>query len=179
MLHKRGSIVFFSILSFTSLLVAEDAPRKLMVTCEQVQVLCSRLYHKIQSDGFVPDFLVGLSRGGLVPLGFLAGEQMFDNRATKIINIKSYVKSGHQTELRMFIPAHLEDLKDARSILIIDDLVDSGKTMEYVYTLFKRTFPTARIKTGTLFYKKSSTIKPDYFVQETDDWVIFPWESVS
>jgi xanthine phosphoribosyltransferase len=177
MLKNSISGVFFaSLFICISSLVAETAPQKLMVSSDQVQTLCMDLYHKIKSDNFVPDFLVGLSRGGLVPLGFLAGEQMFDNRATKIINVKSYTKSGCQTALRMFMPAHLEDLQNARSILIIDDLVDSGKTMSYVFDLFKRTFPTACIKTATLFYKKSSTIKPDYFVQETDDWVVFPWE---
>lgn len=177
MLKNRNSVLFFLILSFASSLVAETAPQKLMVSPDQVQTLCMDLYHKIKSDNFVPDFLVGLSRGGLVPLGFLAGEQMFDNRATKIINVKSYSKSGCQAELRVILPMHLEDMQAAKSILIIDDLVDSGKTLDYVYALFKTTFPNAVIKTATLFYKASSKIKPDYYVQEIHDWVIFPWEA--
>ncbi len=175
--NSISGIFFASFFIFISSLIAETAPEKLMVSSDQVQTLCMDLYHKIKSDNFAPDFLVGLSRGGLVPLGFLAGEQMFDNRATKIINVKSYSKSGCQTELRVILPMHLEDMQAAKSILIIDDLVDSGKTLDYVYALFKTTFPNAAIKTATLFYKTSSKIKPDYYVQEINDWVVFPWEA--
>lgn len=167
----------FAISGFSTSVSAQDLViHKTYVSSEQIKEMCLTLYNKIKSDNFTPDFLVGLSRGGLVPLGFLAGEQMFDNRATKILNLKSYTKAGNQTELKVLLPMHLEDLKDAKSLLIIDDMVDSGKTLDYVYALFKRTFTNAVIKTATLFYKTSSKIKPDYYVQETEDWIVFPWE---
>jgi len=54
-----------------------------------------------------------------------------------------------------------------RKILVVDDIADSGKTLEG-YDSFD---------TATLFYKATSSKKPTYFVDETDKWVVFPWEN--
>lgn len=175
---NRKTITFFSLVIVFSAIVLEtvSAVQKTYVSIEKIQAMCSSVYHKAQQDHFTPELLVGVSRGGLIPLGFLAGDQLFNNRNTKIISIRSYDDQYHQKNLTLLLPVHEEELKKFTSILIIDDIADAGKTLEYVRALLAKELPMATIKTATLFYKNRSVIKPDYYVEETGDWIVFPWE---
>ena len=59
-------------------------------------------------------------------------------------------------------------------ILLVDDVADSGKSLQLVYEhLLKK---AKEIKTLTIFYKPWSSILPDYYVKETRAWIVFPWE---
>jgi hypoxanthine phosphoribosyltransferase len=49
--------------------------------------------------------------------------------------------------------------------------------LDFVIKLIKEALPNATIKTAVLFYKPKSKIKPDYYVEETTDWIVFPWEN--
>lgn len=150
--------------------------KKVKVTLQDIKSMCSTLHTNIVADNFVPDVIIGLSRGGLMPLSFLAGEANFNNRNTRIINIQSYNDNRSQETLQLTFPIHTQDLQHFSSILIVDDLVDSGNSLDFVLKALKGRLPNATIKTAVLFYKKSSKIMPDYFVEETSDWIVFPWE---
>ncbi len=63
---------------------------------------------------------------------------------------------------------------DGAKVLIVDDVADTGRSLKLVYeTLAKQ---AKMVKTTTLYCKYWSAIKPDYFAEETDAWIIFPWE---
>ena len=67
----------------------------------------------------------------------------------------------------------------AESILIVDDIIDSGETMNTLHEYFQYHYPEVDIRTAGLIYKShTSTHKPDYYGMETEsnDWVVFPWE---
>lgn len=138
--------------------------------------MCNGLHEQMGKDGFEPDLLVGIARGGLIPLGFLASEQNFNNRNTRTINLQSYTDEGKKTELHLTNPMRAEDFP-GYTILIIDDIADSGESLEFAIETLKVLCPQAIIKTAVLFYKKDSKIKPDYFITETDKWIVFPWEA--
>jgi hypoxanthine phosphoribosyltransferase len=55
------------------------------------------------------------------------------------------------------------------SMLVTDDIADTGKTLDG----FQRLFPTA-----TLFYKPRSIVEPTFYVLKTEKWVVFPWERI-
>lgn len=55
------------------------------------------------------------------------------------------------------------------SVLIVDDIADTGVTLDGKQFLF----PIA-----TLFYKPRSIVKPTFYVEETSDWIVFPWETI-
>ncbi len=55
--------------------------------------------------------------------------------------------------------------------LIVDDVADTGQTLKRLKLIYSIDFITA-----TLHYKTRSTIKPDFFVEETNSWVCYPWE---
>lgn len=154
----------------------EHTIKKTYVNFEQIKSMCSNIHAQVQADNFSPDLLVGVCRGGLIPLGILAGEAMFNNRNVMTISTESYDDTGNQKALKFRFPVHAEDYKNYKAILIIDDLADTGETLDAIVKLLQEQTPAATIKSAVLFYKLKSKIKPDYYVKETADWIVFPWE---
>jgi len=54
--------------------------------------------------------------------------------------------------------------------IVVDDIADTGITLKKCGNLYL---------TATIFYKQRSEIKPDFYVEETDKWIVFPWEDVN
>jgi len=150
--------------------------KKTHVGLEHIKSMCVAIHRQTQQDNFNPELLVGLSRGGLIPLALLAGEGMFNNRNVKTIPIASYDDVNNQKELKLLASVDTEDYKSFASILIVDDIADTGETLLYILELLKRDISPITIKVATLFYKKKSKLIPDYYVEETSDWIVFPWE---
>ncbi len=141
-----------------------------------IKNMCQELYNTINNESYARDLIIGISRGGLVPLGYLAGEKMFNTRNTMSIAVESY-ESDQQGEITLLHPIHFEDFKKYKNILVVDDIVDSGQTIRFVLDTLKANLPNASIKTAVLYHKpKVAALTPDYYVQETDDWIVFPWE---
>lgn len=126
-------------------------------------------------DGKGPDdgmwkAVVGITRGGLVPAMIVARE--LDIRRVDTISIKSY---NHQTQgaVPQIIKAPQADLMgDGTGILIVDDLVDSGKTLEVV----RKLYPNAHF--ATVYAKPSGKPQVDSYITEVsqDTWIFFPWD---
>lgn len=116
------------------------------------------------------DEIVAIARGGLT-----LGHLLTDSLRLPIcsITIQSYTDIQKQGELR--ITAKLGKHISGKRILLVDDIADSGKTLKRAVSYLKRFHP-ASITTVTMFYKPQSVFRPDYFVEETKKWVIFPTE---
>ena len=76
----------------------------------------------------------------------------------------------------------IDNLDREHSLLIIDDVFDSGRSIEALLrelsTKCRRNLPET-IRVATVYYKPSrnkTDLTPDYFVHETDDWLVFPHE---
>jgi xanthine phosphoribosyltransferase len=152
-------------------------PRKLYVSYDQHDLICQKLHQKIVDDGFKPEVILGLPRGGLFAAALLASERMFNIRTLSTISVASYDDHMQQSSLKLLFPFHPEDLEKYSKILIVDDLVDSGTTITFVTKLVQSTLKNSCIKTAALFYKpKNAEFKPDYYIEDTDKWIVFPWE---
>ena len=132
------------------------------------RALAWRLDGKAPGDG-VWKAVVGITRGGLVPAAIVARE--LDIRRVDTISIKSY---NHQTQSDpQVIKAPQADLMgDGTGILIVDDLVDSGKTLEVV----RKLYPNAHF--ATVYAKPSGKPQVDSYITEVsqDTWIFFPWD---
>ena len=62
-----------------------------------------------------------------------------------------------------------------KKVLVIDEVADSGECLELVKRLLKKQRPKS-IKTAVLHKKPGSVHKPDYFIEETKSWIVYPWE---
>ena len=126
-------------------------------------------------DGHGPDggtwrAVVAITRGGLAPAMIISRE--LDIRVVDTISVKSY---DHQTRAEaVVLKAPQADVMGAEGdgVLIIDDLVDTGKTLELV----RQRYPKAHF--ATVYAKPQGREMVDTFITEVsqDTWIFFPWD---
>jgi len=113
--------------------------------------------------------VVAVTRGGMAPAMIVARE--LDIRTVDTISVKSY---DHQTQSAAEIlkAPDAELMQDGAGILIVDDLVDSGKTLELV----REMYPQAHF--ATVYAKPQGRPMVDTFITEVsqDTWIFFPWD---
>jgi uncharacterized protein len=128
----------------------------------------------VHDDGWVPDLVLGISRGGLLVAGALAYALGVKNTAT--ISVEFYTGVDERLELPMLLPPvpDLIDLSKER-VLIADDVADTGATLELVRDFCAGIVGEARV--AVLYEKSRSTIQSDYVWRRTDAWITFPWSA--
>ncbi|NHJ05630.1 MAG: phosphoribosyltransferase, partial [Candidatus Heimdallarchaeota archaeon] len=62
-----------------------------------------------------------------------------------------------------------------KKILLVDDVSDSGRSLDFAIKHLSK-FNYLEMKTATIHYKPKSIFKPDFFISETDKWIVYPWE---
>ncbi|MCP4923359.1 MAG: xanthine phosphoribosyltransferase [bacterium] len=110
--------------------------------------------------------VIGVARGGLVPATIIANA--LGIKKVIAFSISSYDSNGQQRELVV-----LDSVTDKeKKWLVIDDLVDSGATLEKVSQYLPESY------FAVLYAKPQGKSKTDVFVKEVsqDTWVVFPWE---
>ncbi|OCL82753.1 phosphoribosyltransferase [Arcobacter porcinus] len=120
---------------------------------------------------FESDALLGVARGGLTLTHLIA--QALNQRDVFTINSISYERKSQKNSVDIF---NIPDLSEYKRVLILDDIVDSGKTMKAILELLKEKYPNTEFKLATLFYKPTALIKPDFYIHKTDVWIEFFWE---
>ncbi len=123
------------------------------------------------TDTYRPDTIVAIARGGWT-LGH-AYASATGNRQLMSINSILYEGDQKGRRCRIFnVPA----LENAAKVLVLDDIVDSGETLKEVLSLLRKRFTHATFKSGSIYYKKSAVIQPDFSLYETNEWIEFFWE---
>ncbi|MCL5783661.1 MAG: phosphoribosyltransferase [Candidatus Thermoplasmatota archaeon] len=148
--------------------------RARIVSWTDVEKWCSSIRDQI-IDGFVPDMIIGLSRGGLVPARILSDTLWIKD----LISIKTEhwgitaTKSG-KAILRD--PGKLN--LNGRKVLIVDDITDTGQSMKLAYDFVKSQEP-AEVRTATMLHITRSSFIPDFYGELVEQknwaWFIFPW----
>ncbi len=130
--------------------------------------------HKLKDkiSDFSPDTLLSIARGGLMPGLFLA--HALDTNRLFTINAIHYDDTKKLESMEIF---NLPNLSDAKRVLLIDDIVDSGDTVRAVLKLLGKKYPNIEFKLASIFYKSSAPIQPDFSVKEADRWIDFFWEA--
>jgi len=130
------------------------------------------LAERIQSDGFRPDIIVGISRGGWLPARVLS--DLLENPYITSVGAEFYVgvyETNSEPRLTQQIPVSVFD----KRVLLVDDVVDTGKSVLLIRDHLARQ-GTKETKILTLYFKPWSVVKPDFYSRETCDWIVFPWE---
>ncbi len=125
-------------------------------------------------DGRGPDdgawkAIVAITRGGMAPAMIVARE--LDIRVIDTVSVKSYNKQD-QSEAVVLKSPDAAMIGDGTGVLVIDDLVDSGKTLELVRELY----PNAHF--ATVYAKPKGEPQVDTFITgvSQDTWIFFPWD---
>ncbi|RRS30080.1 MAG: nicotinate phosphoribosyltransferase [Epsilonproteobacteria bacterium (ex Lamellibrachia satsuma)] len=116
------------------------------------------------------DAIIAIARGGL-GLAQLLGEY-YDLRAVYGINTIGYDDTTKLEAVKVF---NIPELNDAKEVLVVDDIVDSGDTVIEVLKVLEQTYPNVTFKIASLFYKKSAKIAPNWYVREAKEWIDFFW----
>ncbi|WP_297465108.1 phosphoribosyltransferase [Thermococcus sp.] len=121
---------------------------------------------------FRPDVVVGIARGGLVPAVMLS--HILGDLELKVIDVKFYKDVEKKME-RPVITIPLHGSLEGKRVLIVDDVSDTGKTLEVVIEDVKNA-GASEVKVACLSMKPWTKVVPDFYVFRTDKWVVFPWE---
>lgn len=139
-------------------------------------------------DGFRPDFIVGIWRGG-APIG-IAVQEFFEYKQAPTDHIavrtSSYYGINQQSKEIKVHGLHylVENANAGDKLLIVDDVFDSGRSIEalinQIHVLMRLNAPKD-IRIATPYYKPKNNktlnqLVPDYFVHESNDWLVFPHE---
>lgn len=160
------------------------------LTWNEIERDCFCICSDIEHDGYKPDCIIGLMRGGIIPARLFADyfDIPFEFYALNVnlykgidcMNDKLWIESFHHT------------LADKR-VLIVDDIWDSGRTMKGILDYLNPSEELRNnnplyhdvpindktvIKTATLFLRENSADRPDYYceIAPTNNWIIYPWE---
>ncbi len=119
--------------------------------------------------------IICVTRGGLVPAAIVARE--LDVRLIETVCVESYTGIGRQGELRMLKDVAEKVINAAggagKGVLIVDDLVDTGKTARVVRDI------VPRAHFATVYAKPMGRPMVDTFITEVsqDTWIFFPWDT--
>ena len=159
---------------------------KIYITASSLLQDSFRLAHKIHSSGFVPDWIVGIWRGG-TPVG-IAIQEYFEFVGVKTDHIavrtSAYIGIGQRSKTIRVHGLHyiIEEANADNSLLVVDDVFDSGKSVEALLRELEskmRLNMPRKVRIATPWYKPESNttnLKPDFYLHETDKWIVFPHE---
>jgi hypoxanthine phosphoribosyltransferase len=132
------------------------------------------LAEAVHADGYRPDIILAIARGGLLPAAAVAYALGIKNTYT--MNVEFYTDVDERLEVPMILPPvpELVDVVDAR-LLVVDDVADTGGTLEVVHRFCAG--KVAEVRTAVLYEKPRSVVKCDYAWRRTDLWIDFPWSA--
>jgi len=159
---------------------------KKYITADELLLDSFRLGVMIHNSGFKPDFIVGVWRGG-TPVGIAIQEIMayLGNESDHIaIRTSSYIGIDNQSkEVRVHgIDYLISNMNAEDKLLVVDDVFDSGRSIKAILDTLnekaRKNIPHD-VRMAMPWYKPERNIigiEPDYFIHETDDWLVFPHE---
>jgi hypoxanthine phosphoribosyltransferase len=159
---------------------------KQYIGAEQLLDDSFRLGLQILESGFRPHFIVGVWRGG-APVGVAVQELLdFFGITTDHISIRTSFYKGieeRDSQIRVHGLQYVIDNVDAdEGLLIVDDVYDTGLSIQAVIENLQaraRRNTPREIRIATAYFKPSNNRTdrvPDYFIHETDAWLVFPHE---
>lgn len=130
----------------------------------------TKLAEDVVASGEKFDLVIGIARGGM-PVAMVVADTL--GVRVDFLNVKSYTDIGERTKPKI-LSTITENITGKR-VLVVDDLVDGGETMESITEYLLNQRPMS-IKTAVLFTKPWSTFDPDFSLRVVDKWIVFPYE---
>lgn len=141
-------------------------------TWKQIYNMLLNLADKIRYNGFKPDLIVGVSRGGWTPARVIS--DLMGN--ANLANVRAEFYTGvAETKEEPVLTQPVSVKVAGKKVLIVDEIADTGKSLKLVkgHIIEKG---ASEVRIATVYYKPWSIVKPDYYEKETSCWVVFPWE---
>lgn len=141
----------------------------------------------IADSGWMPELVVAVARGGLLPAGALS--YALGIKAIGTMNVEFYTDIEETLPEPVLIPPLMDvSALEGKRVLVVDDVADSGKTLDLVMRIIReRGIPSgaegesvkvAEARCACIYMKSRSVITPDYILKHTDKWINFPWSTL-
>lgn len=133
------------------------------------------LSQEIVDSGWFPELIVGVARGGLIPAGAIG--YAIGVKAMGAINVEFYTDIGETLPEPLVLSPQLDmDSLAGKRVLVVDDVADSGKTLDLVVNLLKET--AAEVRSAVIYTKPTTIFEPDFSWKKTDQWINFAWSAL-
>ncbi|WP_433338898.1 phosphoribosyltransferase [Spirillospora sp. CA-294931] len=132
------------------------------------------LARQVLDDGYHPDLILSIARGGLFVAGALG--YAMDVKNLHVMNVEFYTGINQRLDLPVMLPPvpNAVDLSGAK-VLVADDVADTGATLKLVHD-FCATH-VSDVRTAVIYQKPHSSITCDYVWRQTNLWINFPWST--
>jgi uncharacterized protein len=158
--------------------------KKVYYTWQQVEGACLDIARQMSAHDWKPDYIVGITRGGLVPANLLS---QYTGITMKSLDVS--LRDGGDCVSNAGMA---EDAYEGKKILIVDDINDQGSTVNWIKKDWQdMCHPSAirwpsiwgdSVRFAVLTHNLGSEFKdPDYYVwtvdkRDEDCWLVYPWE---
>jgi hypoxanthine phosphoribosyltransferase len=145
-----------------------------VMSWDDLGVGARELAEAVYGDGYVPDMVLAIARGGLLVAGALGYALGVKNTFT--MNVEFYTGIDERLDMPMILPPvpDLVDLEEAR-VLVADDVADTGRTLALVTEFCAG--KVGEVRCAVLYEKPHSELKCEYVWRRTDRWIDFPWSA--
>ncbi len=150
-----------------------SSPREIM-SWDDLGVGTRELAQAIHDDGYRPDMVLAIARGGMLVASALG--YALDVKNTFTMNVEFYTGVDARLEMPMILPPvpDLVDFGETR-VLIADDVADTGATLALVKGFCEG--KVAEVRCAVLYEKPRSSVRCEYVWRRTDHWITFPWSA--
>ena len=125
-------------------------------------------------SGFEAEVVVAIARGGLLLAGVIA--YALGLKSCGAVNAEFYTGVGTRLDTPILLPPFLDAQSiDGKKVLLVDDVSDSGRTLDMVVTLLEGM--GAEVRTVVLYTKPGTVHEPAYTWRRTAQWITFPWSA--
>ena len=162
-----------------------DRMQKTYLTAEQLLNDSFALARMIIESGYRPTFLLGIWRGG-APIAIAIHEALAALGIPcdhDVVRISSYTGIDNRTtQIKIHNIDYLKtQLSSTDRLLIVDDVHDTGLSMQALIKKIRNETKIQSIKIATTYFKpqkNKASFHPDFYVSETNDWLVFPHELI-
>jgi len=153
------------------------AEEKLYLSWDEVEKLSRQVGDQIKASGFIPDAIIDINRGGMVPARILS-----DHLGVKhVYSIGTEYYTGVDKTLKepRILQGFDKDLEKriaGLKVLLVDEVCQSGGTFSLAVKYLNSLKPL-EVRTAVLHLKPQRDFKPDYHNGEITEWIVYPWET--
>jgi len=150
-----------------------EQPLKRILGWHDISRHVDQLVERLRDDY---DAMLVITRGGMVPACLISEKLNIRNILVAAVHL--YTGIGQTHDAPIFVQFPNDPLLTGKSILVVDDVWDSGRTAMAV--LDRVRMAGGRPELAVLHYKPRASRfphdQPDYFAELTDDWIVYPWD---
>ena len=150
---------------------SETTTRFEVISWEECQSYCFSIFQKVIEAGFEPDVIIGLARGGWIPARILSD---FFSKDLSTLRVEFY-RGIEEREDAPKLTQPLSKNKSWKYPLVVDDIVDTGKSLSLALEHLN-SFSFNEIRSACLHVKPHTETLPDFYIEKTTAWVVYPWE---